>query len=87
MKIGLVLFGHLRSYKNTYSSFEKLKKTLMQEGEVDVFCHTWDIEESITPSWWKEHKSNEPPPTTVDEKDIILHSIDRAVFARFVQPV
>ena len=70
MKIGLVLFGHLRSYRQTLSSFNKLKETLQQSGQVDVFCHTWNIEESVTASWWKEHKPDNPPPATVSDKEI-----------------
>ncbi len=70
MKIGIVLFGHLRSYRQTQSSFKELKKTLEKNGQVDVFCHTWDIEESVTPTWWKEHKPDDPPPTIVNVKEI-----------------
>ncbi len=70
MKIGLVLSGNLRSYRNTLSSFNKLKETLQQSGQVDVFCHTWNIEESVTPSWWKENKPGNPPPATVSKKQI-----------------
>ena len=70
MKIGLVLFGHLRSYRQTLPSFNKLKETLQQSGQVDVFCHTWNIEESVTASWWKEHKPTNPPPATVSPKHI-----------------
>ena len=70
MKIGLVLFGHLRSYRQTLNSFNLLKETLQRAGSVDIFCHTWDIEESVTPSWWKENKGNEPPPATVNSGQI-----------------
>ena len=70
MRIGLVLFGHLRSYRQTLSSFETFLKTLQQAGDVDVFCHTWDIEESVTASWWKEHKPGDIPPATVNEIEI-----------------
>ncbi len=70
MRIGIVLFGHLRSFKQTLSSFENLKKTLAQSGQVDVFCHTWDIEESVTAAWWKEHKPDDPPPATVNAKEV-----------------
>ena len=70
MKIGLVLFGHLRSYRQTLSSFNKLKETLQRSGQVAVFCHTWNIEESVTASWWKEHKPDNPPPATVSDKEI-----------------
>jgi hypothetical protein len=71
MRIGLLLFGHLRSYKDTYSSFGKLKKTLMQEGEVDVFCHTWDIKESLSPAWWKTNENNNILPPLVDEAELV----------------
>jgi hypothetical protein len=70
MRIGLVLFGHLRSYRQTLSSFETFLKTLQESGTVDVFCHTWDIEESVTASWWKEHKPGDTPPATVNENEI-----------------
>ena len=70
MKIGLVLFGHLRSYRQTLPSFNKLKETLQQSGQVDVFCHTWNIEESVTASWWKENKPDNPPPATVTNNQI-----------------
>jgi hypothetical protein len=71
MRIGLVLFGHLRSYKDTHSSFERLKKTLMQEGEIDVFCHTWDVKESLSPAWWKTNEDNDILPPVVDEAEFV----------------
>jgi len=71
MKIGLVLFGHLRSFRKTHESFLLLKNILEQQGEVDIFCHTWDIEESVSAAWWKSHDPNSPPSATVDEKEII----------------
>ena len=70
MKIGLVLFGHLRSYRQTLFSFNSLKETLQRSGDVDVFCHTWDIEESVTASWWKEHKPGDIPSATVNAKEV-----------------
>jgi hypothetical protein len=70
MRIGLVLFGNLRSFRNTLSSFNFLRKTLEQAGTVDVFFHTWDIEESATNSWWKNHKADNPPPPTVNSSEI-----------------
>ena len=70
MRIGLVLFGHLRSYRETLSSFDSLREALKRSGDVDVFCHTWDIEESVTASWWKEHNPADPPPATVNADEI-----------------
>ena len=71
MRIGVVLFGHLRSYKDTHSSFEKLKKELSQKGDVDFFCHTWDIKESLSPAWWKTNEKNNPLPPLVDEAELV----------------
>ena len=71
MRIGVVLFGHLRSYKDTHSSFEKLKKELSQKGEVDFFCHTWDIKESLSPAWWKANEKNNALPPLVDEAELV----------------
>jgi hypothetical protein len=70
MKIGLVLFGHLRSFRSTHDSYKQFLETLQQSGKVDVFCHTWDIEESVTASWWKENKPGDIPPATVNASEI-----------------
>jgi len=70
MRIGLVLFGHLRSFRSAFDSFQLLKATLETAGAVDVFCHTWDIEESVTASWWKENKPGDKPPATVNVNEI-----------------
>jgi hypothetical protein len=70
MKIAIVLSGHLRSFRKTHSSFLQFKNTLLQLGAVDIFCHTWDIEESVTASWWKDHKTDNPPPATVNSREI-----------------
>lgn len=70
MRIGLVLFGHLRSFRSTHDSYKQFLKTLQRSGDVDVFCHTWNIEESVTASWWKENKPGDIPPATVNENEI-----------------
>lgn len=70
MRIGLVLFGHLRSFRSAHESYKQFLKTLQQTGDVDVFCHTWDIEESITASWWKEHKPGDIPPSNVKANEV-----------------
>lgn len=69
MKIAILLCGHLRSFRQTHASFEQLRSVLAEQGQVDVFCHTWDIEESVTASWWKENE-NTIPPANVKEEDI-----------------
>ena len=71
MRIGLILFGHLRSFRNTHNSYKKFLDVLQQSGTVDVFCHTWDIEESVTASWWKEHKAGDIPPANVKPNEIV----------------
>lgn len=70
MKIALLLTGHLRSFRKTHDSFLRLKQLLSQQGEVDVFAHTWDIEESVTASWWKDHAADAPPPPNVDASEL-----------------
>ena len=71
MRIGVVLFGHLRSYKDTHSSFEKFKKELSQKGDVDFFCHTWDVKESLSPAWWKTNEKDNALPPLVDETEFV----------------
>ena len=71
MKIGLVLFGHLRSFRSSFDSYKNFLNTLKQTGDVDVFCHTWDIKESVSQSWWKNKDSGNAPPETIDESEIV----------------
>lgn len=70
MKIGVVLFGHLRSFRRTCDSFNELKNVLKKAGTVDVFCHTWDIEESVTDAWWKQYESALPPAANVSTAEV-----------------
>jgi hypothetical protein len=84
MKIGLVLFGHLRSFRSAHDSYKNFLKILQHVGDVNVFCHTWDIEDSVTSAWWKDHKPDDPPPATVDKNEIeqtyfpVLYSIEQS---------
>jgi hypothetical protein len=78
MKIGIVLSGHLRSFRQTHESFLNLKRELEKQGTVDVFCHTWDIEESVTASWWKEHNGEISSLPKANEKELIDHYIPKA---------
>lgn len=52
-KIAIQLFGHLRSYKDTYISFNKnLLEPLKKEGfEVDIFLHSWTETDTSEQSW------------------------------------
>src|SRR5436190_4140857 len=84
MKIGLVLFGHLRSFRSAHGSFKIFLKTLQHVGDVDVFCHTWDIEDSVTSAWWKDHRPDDPPPATVEKKELeqtyfpVLYTVEQS---------
>jgi hypothetical protein len=84
MKIGLVLFGHLRSFRSAHDSYKNFLKILQHVGDVNVFCHTWDIEDSVTSAWWKDHKPDDPPPATVDKNEIeqtyfpVLYSVEQS---------
>jgi|GEM_PF-3412695 len=71
MRIAIVFSGHLRSFRNTHSSFQQLRSVLSQHADVDVFCHTWDVEESVTASWWKDHAADTPPPPNVNADELI----------------
>jgi len=73
MRIALLLTGHLRTFRKTHGSYLDLLHMLEKIGKVDVFCHTWDIEESVTASWWKEHQTEGPPPPNVRESEVIQH--------------
>lgn len=44
MKVGLILSGHMRGYRNTFDSF---KNELIDKYDVDVFISTWN-----TYGWW-----------------------------------
>lgn len=54
MKLAIQLFGHLRSYQQT---FEYLQAHVLNQYDCDVFIHTWSEEEHSDPSWHKD--SNE----------------------------
>ena len=58
MRIGVVLSGHLRTFRETRSTFINFMASLKYAGDVDIFCHCWDVEESLTGSWWKKDAAN-----------------------------
>jgi hypothetical protein len=70
MKIAIILSGHLRSFRDTFPSFQNLKSTLQSIGRVDIYCHTWNIEESLTASWWKDHGAGTAPPANVNQSEV-----------------
>lgn len=55
MKIAVIIYGHMRSFK---SCFPNLYKFLLKPLNPDVFIHTWSYNESSTPSWHKLHNKN-----------------------------
>lgn len=63
-----MMFGHLRSFRKTAESFQQVISLLRTVGEVDVYAHTWDIEDSVTASWWKSEGG--PPPGNVNEDEV-----------------
>lgn len=76
MKIGILLFGHLRSFRQTTGSFTRLTEFLSRHGDIKIFCHTWDTEESVTASWWKG-----------DQNDLSgIQSVNRSELEKVYQP-
>jgi hypothetical protein len=52
MKVALIMYGHLRTYKKCYKN---LKVNLLDVYNPDVFIHTWDETEARTISWHNRH--------------------------------
>lgn len=52
-KVAIQLFGHLRSYKNTYESLFRnvVQPQVIRGYDVDVFIHTWDETDHATVTW------------------------------------
>lgn len=63
MKLGILLFGHLRTFE--YCS-EFFIKNIANKYDCDIFIHTWDETDSTTQSW--NNKINHP--RKVDNKVI-----------------
>ena len=52
MKVALIMYGHLRTYKKCYA---KLRQNFIDKYNADVFIHTWDEIEAKTKSWHNRH--------------------------------
>jgi hypothetical protein len=52
MKVALIMYGHLRTYKKC---FDKLKENFLDTYNPDIFIHTWDETEARTRSWHNRH--------------------------------
>jgi len=70
MRIAILFYGHLRSFRQTRDSYKKFLADLNRLGKVDVFCHTWDTEESVTASWWKDKESVRDQPVFTNEEEV-----------------
>lgn len=49
-KLAFLFFGHMRSYEFTHPSFLKVLNNLKNYYKCDVFIHTWDELEPLTPT-------------------------------------
>jgi len=68
MKIALVMSGHMRSFRECFSSQEKYLLSVLNP---DVYLHTWDETHSKTQSW---HNQNGKSVSLTDEH---LNDIER----------
>ncbi|EAH8660000.1 hypothetical protein EWH67_09410, partial [Campylobacter coli] len=52
-KLAIQLFGHMRTYEQTYEKFkENIINVNLQDGwEIDLFIHTWNKFNSSSKSW------------------------------------
>jgi hypothetical protein len=71
-RIAIQLFGHLRTYENTYKSiYENVVKPNQDNGyEVDIFIHTWNEKDHSDIVW--HNPNGEVVDTLLKKKDIDL---------------
>ena len=55
MRVCLILHGHLRTFKKT---IESLNKNITDFDNIDIFIHTWNTIDRLTPSYYKECNNN-----------------------------
>lgn len=57
-RIAVQLFGHLRTFKKTFASFNKhiVEPNKKNGYKVDIFIHTWDEYESRKSTWHDDNK-------------------------------
>lgn len=58
MRTAVLLYGHTRTFERCAGS---LFKYFIDPLSADVFIHTWDVCESVTPSWHDDHVSKKIP--------------------------
>jgi len=56
MKVALLIYGHLRTYRQCFSS---LKRNLLDRYSPDIFIHTWDENEAATKTWHNNSMTRE----------------------------
>lgn len=54
-RVALLWSGHLRGHDR---ALEHHRKWLFEVLQPDLFLHTWDKDESTTPSWWRKPGTN-----------------------------
>ena len=55
MKTCILLHGHMRTYKKTYDS---LRNYIDDFENIDIFIHTWDTLDRVTPSYYENSSSS-----------------------------
>lgn len=61
MKVAIQLYGHIRSYKQTYKSLKKyiVEPNIKRGFQFDIFIHTWDELDASQKTWhYKKSKNN-----------------------------
>ena len=68
-RIAIYLYGHMRTYKNTYKKFlENIVNPNIKDGwKIDIFIHTWDIFSITDPNVWHAKQNLFP---TLDNKKL-----------------
>ena len=87
-RIAIYLYGHMRTYKNTYKQFlENIVNPNIEDGwKIDIFIHTWDIFSITDPNSWQSKQNlfptlNNKKLTQTDMNEIInIYNPKKIVF-------
>jgi hypothetical protein len=87
-RIAIYLYGHMRTYKNTYKKFlENIVNPNIKDGwKIDIFIHTWDIFSITDPNSWQDKQNlfptlNNKKLTQTDMNEIInIYNPKKIVF-------
>jgi len=66
-RLAFLLFGHMRSYEITNTSFRRVLGLLNKTYDCDVFIHTWNYMEPETPTWHDGPSKLKNKPISTDE--------------------